>query len=204
MQNQLREVKNYANQHCPAKSVPSLLNPARKGRSTVASNKKASTQLNMSEEQRTRLKAVGVWLMELVLDEPAYSLTRTAQICDISPAWLRTCLKKGTIVGFKDKRNRWQVKQAVVASLWQKELEKHISRLDAKKEGKKYQYRRPTEWAYHLIAKYVKEPGKVTPSQRKTVLTVIEKAKIDWDVAYQERLVKKAAKLAEEAKKSEK
>jgi hypothetical protein len=176
---------------CPA------LNLARKGEIQVAKSENGAIELKMSVEDRNRLLAKGIWLMELILDEEYYSLKRTGQICDISNAWMRTCLQEGTIAAEKNERGHWRVSRTEVARVWQEELEKHLDRLDRKEEGKKYVYRRPTEWAYHLVTKYVKKKGKVTASQKKCVLAVMEQAKVEWDREYEERKAKKEANKAE-------
>lgn len=193
--------ENAISQHCPAETVPLRLNTTEECEKVASNRKNDTISLKMTEAQRNRLKKVAIWMMEIDLDRSDYSLTEMAKICDISHAWLRRRLKSGDVDAFKNERGHWRVKKEVVARIWQEELEKHISRLDAKKDGKKYTYRRPTEWAYHLIVKYVNETGNVTASQKKTVLAVMEKAKAQWDKDYEELQARKAANEAEAEEK---
>lgn len=204
MQIQMKGGETTLNQHCPAKFVPIALNTQLKGEIPVASNKKGSIQLNMTEEEQKQLKDAGIWLRPVVLDEESYSLTRTGQICDISLPWLRKQLQDGKISAFKNERKHWRVKREVVAQVWQREKEKLLDRLNRPEDGKGYIYRRPTEWAYHLIVRYINEPGKVSATEKKHVKAVIERAKIDWEANYQARLAKKEANKAEKEKAGQK
>jgi hypothetical protein len=107
--------------------------------------------------------------------------------------------KEGRIACTKNKRGHWVAAQKVVAAQWRAEVDKHTRQISAKVEGKKYQYRRPTEWAYHLVVKYISDPNnKVTKAEAKVVAAVMDRAQIAWEEAYQTKLAKKAA--AEKAK----
>lgn len=204
MENHVEGVKKGTNHHCLTETVPSALNSARKRSNTVTQAKKQVTKLELTEEQTKKLRGKGIWMMSVVLDQTDYSLTHMARMCDISQAWLRVQLKEKRIPATKNKRGHWRVSQATVARIWKKELAKHLDRLTRKEIGKKYAYRRPTEWAVHLVERFLKDTTDVTPSRKKIVRAVMKQAEVVWDANYQARLAKKAANEAEKEKNKKK
>lgn len=191
--------------HFPVVLVSPALNTSLKGEYPVAENENGAIKLELTEAQRTVLKSTGTWMMEIELDESEYSLKRMGQICDISQAWLRTCLQNGDVSADKNERGHWRVKREEVARIWQQQVEKLVGRQKAKEGGKKYPYRRPTQWAVHLIRKYVNKKGNVTATEKKHVLAVIERAEKYWNAEYERKKAEKEAKKAEkEAKKKKK
>lgn len=161
-------------------------------------------ELELTEVQREALKVTGTWVLEVVLDKSDYSLTDVSKICDISPAWLRILLKEGRIEAFKDGKGHWRMKREVLARTWKEQVEKYANRAVTIKDGKKYTYRRPSEWATHLVERFLQKTTVVSASRKKIVREVMKQAKAQWDVDYAERLRKKAEKAAEEAKKAKK
>lgn len=160
--------------------------------------------MKVTEEDVNRLKTAGVQIEYGALSKDEYTLRETARICDLAEAWVRTQLVTGKIAGYKKKvgnRSIWTVKVGEVNRVRKAQHEKLLERAKRPKDGKKYVYRRPTEWAYHLMVKAIKADVKLTAPQRKVMLTAMERYKGQWERAYQVRLAKKAAKAAEEAKK---
>lgn len=161
-------------------------------------------KIEVSEEDRERLKLAGNHVSYEELTQKDYSLRDVARITDLAGAWVRTQLKQGKISGFKKKlgnRLIWAVKAEEVARVREEQIEKLLSRLDSVGQPKKYLYRRPTEWAYHLMVKAIKADSKLTAAQKKPMLAAMERYKARWEREYQVRLARKAAKAAEEAKK---
>lgn len=156
-----------------------------------------------SKEDQERLKAAGNHIDFGELTQNYYTLRDVSRICDLAPAWVRTQLKTGKIAGYKQKkgnRNIWAVKPAEVQRVRLEQIEKQLERLDRPAGTKKYLYRRPTEWAEHLTVKAIKADKKLDANQKKAFLTAMNRYKAQWEREYQERLAKKAAKEAEEAK----
>lgn len=147
-------------------------------------------KLALTDEQRSKLQKVGVWLLEPELTEDAYSLTDVAKICDISPAWLRRLLQDGKIEAFKNDRDHWRVRAAEVARVWQEELQKHLDRLDPEGKKKKYTNRRPTEWAVYLMRKAVGKDKTLSQADRKVILTAVDRYEKRWNERYQKRKAK--------------
>lgn len=173
----------------------------------VQQEQNTSPALNVSAEDKKRLQKAGVrpFYGELIHSE--YTLSEAAQIADISGAWLRTCIKTEKVPATKKKvgnKELWKLTQATVAKLRKENVEKHLERLDRGDTGKKYVYRRPTEWAYHLTVKAIKSDPKLTKAMKTKFLDALSRYKIDWEKAYEERLAKKAANEAKKAAEAKK
>jgi hypothetical protein len=161
--------------------------------SQMVEGKAGNIQLKMDRDTRALMKSVGVMLMECVLDQSHYSLTMVSRICDINPQWLRQLLKKGKVAATKNSKGHWVIARTEVARVWGAELSKHVTRATTDKSEKGWTYRRPTEWAYHLTTKYITTDPSITDQERQVVQSVMDRAKIVWEEAYQERLAKKEA-----------
>lgn len=170
----------------------------------MTEQEKGKVKLELTEAQRATLKKTGTWMLECELDKSDYSLIDVSKICDISPAWLRNLLKDGKIDAFKNDRGHWRVKRAVVAQTWYDHVAKRIEQAEGKKDGKKYVYRRPSEWATHLVEKFLRESKEISPAHKKIVRTVMKQAKAKWDADYQARLKKKAENAAKKEESEQK
>jgi hypothetical protein len=166
-----------------------------------------SLKLNLSAEDRKRLEDSGVHLFYGEIANRNHSLREVARICDFAEAWLRTMMKDGKVKAFKVKdgnRTVWAMKAADVAVLRQEQADKHLNRLNGVRDGKKYTYRRPTEWAAYLMTKAVNDDKILKPTEKKIIREALKRYKVDWDKAYAERVAKKEAnKAAKEAKKQQ-
>lgn len=155
--------------------------------------------VELSQKDKERLEAAGIRLDLGELTQTDYSLRDCARICDLASAWVRTQLKQGKIAGTKKKiKNRevWRVNSTEVDRIRKEQLEKLLNRLDSAGQPKKYQYRRPTEWAYHLMVKAIRSDKQLNKSQKELMLKALNRYKINWEQAYQERLAKKEANKA--------
>ena len=169
--------------------------------------KGVSPALKVSAADKKRLEASGVRPFYGELKHDRYTLSETAQICDISGAWLRTCIKNKKVPATKVKKGNkelWMVERTVVAELRANNIEKHLDRLDNVGKPKKYQYRRPSEWAYHLTVKAIKKDAKLSAAQKKSFVAAMNRYKTAWEKAYQERLAKKEANKAKKEAESKK
>jgi hypothetical protein len=140
-------------------------------------------------------------LSELVKDQ--YSLRDLARICDLAEAWVRTQLANGKIAGTKvmhGKKEVWTVAKTEVERIRQEQVRKIMDRAERKETGKKYQYRRPTEWAKHLMVKAIRSDAKLSVEQKKLFLDAINRYEVAWNKAYKERLAKKEANKANTTK----
>lgn len=163
--------------------------------------------LKLTAEERQKLEAAGVRVFYGEIPERTHTLRELARICDMAEAWVRTQLKTKKIVGRKVKsgnREIWGVDAAEVARIRQEQVDKHLGRLDRKETGKKYSYRRPTEWAYHLMTKAINDDKELTPSQKKMMRQALKRYQSGWEAAYKERVAKREAKKAEEEAKKQK
>lgn len=156
--------------------------------------------IELTAEEQKMLKDKGIRIDLGDLTQTEYSLRDTARICDLASAWVRTQLKQGKIAGTKKKiKNRavWQVKAEEVDRIRREQAEKLLERAQNAGKGKKYTYRRPTEWAYHLTVKAIRSDKKLNKNQKETMLNAMNRYKSEWERAYQERLAKKEANKAE-------
>lgn len=156
--------------------------------------------MKVTAEQRKALEATGVQLNYGVLNKTEYTLREVARICDFAEAWVRTKVKAGKIMATKNERGHWRVKKAEVIRVRQEQLEKQLNRLEAKKTGKKYLYRRPSEWAHHLMMKAIRSDTTLTPAAKKKAINMVNRYKDRWDQEYKERLAKKEANAAKAGK----
>lgn len=159
----------------------------------------ATLKLNLTEEEVNKLKASGSHIETHELIKSDYSLRDVSRIADLAPAWVRTQLKTGKIAGFKKKvgqREVWAVKAAEVHRIRVEQAEKLLERLERPEGVKKYVYRRPTEWAYHLTVKAIKKDTKLDANQKKVFLAAMKRYETMWERKYQERLAKKEANKA--------
>lgn len=155
--------------------------------------------LDLDEAARSKLEKSGVHIFYGELAKEVYSLREVARICDMAEAWVRVQLKKGNIAGSKVKIGRkaiWQVTRPVLAALRQEQVNKHLNRIEQSGKGKKYTYRRPTEWAYHLTVKAIKADAKLTKADKTKFLNAMNRYQTAWERAYKERKAKKEAKAA--------
>jgi hypothetical protein len=150
-------------------------------------------KMNVSAEDRNRLSKAGVMVFYGELDKPEYTLRELARICDYAEAWVRTKVKKGDIPATKNKRGHWRVSKAEVHKARVEQVEKLLNRLDSSGKPKKYEYRRPTEWAYHLTVKAIKNDTGLQPAQKKLFIGAMNRYKDQWEQAYKERVAKREA-----------
>lgn len=157
--------------------------------------------LELTQEQKKTLESAGVQLNYSKLVKAEYTLREVARICDYAEAWVRTQVKTGKIKATKNTRGHWRVKRAEVARVRQEQATKLLNRIELKLSGKKeYDYKRPTEWAYHLTMKAIRSDQKLQPAQKKQAIGMMNRYKDAWEKAYAARVAKREANALLKAK----
>jgi hypothetical protein len=135
------------------------------------------------------------------LEGNEFSLRELARTCDMSEAWTRIRLKSGKIPSKRDKRNRYVVTKATVMQIRFKFAQKHLKIAKREEDGVKYSNKAPRQFAYDMTCKKIKEDSKLTPNQKKVMLSAMERYKAEWNAQYQARQAKIAENKAKEAAK---
>jgi len=159
-------------------------------------------KVELTAEQKSKLAATGSHIDLAELGQSQYSLRDVARICDMADAWVRLLLKNGKITATKNDRGRWQVSRAEVARVRQEQIDKRLNKIERPEGSKKYIYRSPSQWAYHLMVKAIKGDKNLTPEQQKLMLNALNRYKADWEQAAAVRAAKKAANKAEAESKA--
>ncbi len=157
--------------------------------------------LKLTAEEKKKLEAAGVRVFYGEIPNRKHTLRELARTTDMAEAWVRVQLKKGEIKGAKEKdgnRKIWKVTAAEVARIRQEQVDKHLGRLERKASGQKYaSYKRPTQWAYDLTTKAIEADSKLDEASKDRFLAAMERYKVAWQKAYDERVAKREAKEAE-------
>jgi hypothetical protein len=151
-------------------------------------------------EQRKLLESNGVHITWGELTKNQYGLREIARIADFSEQWLRSELKAAKIPSTRDEKGRYQVSKATLELLRAEHAKKQLARIERLQTGKKYAYKRPSQFAFDMVSKKVTEDTTLTPEQKKLIKSRLDAYKVDWDKAFEVKKVKIAKKATEEAK----
>jgi AraC-like DNA-binding protein len=162
------------------------------------SDKPTTESVKISAAQQKLLADNGVNIWWTPLTKTQYGLREIARIADYSEQWLRAQLKAGTIASVRDDKGRYQVTKATLEQLRLEHAQKQLSRIERVKDGKKYQYKRPSQFAYDMVSKKLAEDTTLSAEQKALIKSRLDTYKVDWNKKY----VEKKAKSAKKAKKA--